>query len=253
MSVPGPARSLVVVKVALALTVLTPSSARAASGVPAAVLAMLAAPAGQPEAAAAAVDDGVDPATRVSCLEDLSDEGYQRKGVQRRDFLKRNRFELSALGGFYASDLLSSTYTAGAGVAFFPAEDFGVELLAHWLPVRFRLEDPFSSYGGGRRFEGGSAISALAGLLFSPFHTKLKLDEGTIVHGDLFLVAGGGRTFHDSVQGLTGQLGLGLRLYLRQRFGLRLDVRDFILPQEVLGKGRVTHNLGVLLGVALWL
>jgi outer membrane beta-barrel protein len=212
---------------------------------------------GYPTASAAAapvvVDDGVDPATRISCLEELSDEGYQRKGVQRRDFLKRRRFELAALGGFYASDMLSSTYTAGGSVAFFPAEDFGFELLAHWLPVRFRLEEPFSSFDRARRFDGGSAISGLAGLLFSPFHTKLKLNDTTIVHGDLFLVVGAGRTFHDSVQGLTGQVGLGLRIYLRQRFALRLDLRDFIMPQEVLGQGRVTHNLGLLVGFGLWL
>jgi outer membrane beta-barrel protein len=227
------------------------AAAPAAPAVAAAgALGLRADPTGTP---AGSVDDGVDPATRIGCLEELSDEGYQRKGVQRRDFLKRHRFELAALGGFYASDLLSSTYTAGGSVAYFPAEDFGLELLVHWLPVRFRLEEPFSSFAGGRRFDGGSAVSGLAGLLFSPFHTKLKLNETTIVHGDLFLVAGGGRTFHDSVQGLTGQVGLGLRIYLRQRFALRLDLRDFILSQEVLGKGRVTHNLGVLVGFGLWL
>lgn len=203
--------------------------------------------------APAALDDGSDPATRISCLEELSDQGYRRKGVQRRDFLKRRRFEVAALGGFYASDLLSSTYTAGGSLAFFPAEDFGVEVMVHWLPVRFRLEEPFTGFDRARRFQPGSAFAGLAGLLFSPFHTKLKLNESTIVHGDLFLVAGGGRTFHDSVQGFTAQAGIGLRIYLNNRFALRMDLRDFIVPQEVLGEGRVTHNLGVLVGLGLWL
>ena len=192
-------------------------------------------------------------AATIDCLDELSDEGYRRKGVQRRDFLKRGRFELSGLGGFYASDVLSSTYTAGGSAAFFPAEDFGLELLAHWAPVRYRLDDAFSSFDRGRRFDGGSAVSALLGLVFSPFHTKLKLSESRILHGDLAVVAGAGRTFHDSVQGLSGQLGLALRIYLGQRFGLRIDVRDFILSQEVLGRGRVTHNLAVLAGLGLWL
>jgi len=153
----------------------------------------------------------------------------------------------------YASDLLSSTYTAGGAVAFFPSEDFGLELLVSYAPVKFRLEAPFTSFEQTRRFVPGAALQAVAGLLFSPFHAKFKLTEETILHGDLYAVAGGGRTFHDSVQGITFQAGVGLQLYLWRRLAFRLDVRDFILSQEVLGRGRTTHNLTVLGGLGLWL
>ncbi len=190
---------------------------------------------------------------RVGCLDDLTADGYRRKGVQKRDFLKRGRFELAALGGMYASDLLSSTYTAAAAVAFFPSEDLGLEVLVSYAPVRFRLEAPFTSFEQSRRFVPGSALQAMAGLLFSPFHAKFKLSEETILHGDLHAVAGAGRTFHDSVQGITFQAGLGLRLALWRRLALRFDLRDFILPQEVLGRGRTTHNLTVLVGLSIWL
>jgi outer membrane beta-barrel protein len=193
------------------------------------------------------------PPTRVGCLDDLTADGYRRKGVQKRDFLKRMRVEVAALGGFYASDLLSSTYTAGGAVAFFPSEDLGLEVLVTYAPVQFRLEEPFTAFEGSRRFVPGSALQAVAGLLFSPFHAKFKLTEETILHGDLHAVAGAGRTFHDSVQGITFQAGLGLRLALWRRLALRFDVRDFILPQEVLGRGRTTHNLTVLAGLSIWL
>jgi outer membrane beta-barrel protein len=206
---------------------------------------------GDDEGEPAADDDGT--TTRVGCIDDLSVDGYQRKGVQKRDFTKRLKFEIYGVGGFYASDLLSSTYTAGGGFAFFPSEDFGLEVLVNWAPVRFRLEQPFSEFDRSRRFTSGSALQALGGLLFSPFHAKFKVTEQTIVHGDLFAVVGGGRTFHDSVQGLTFQGGLGLRLYLMRRLSFRLDVRDFILPQEVLGRGRTTHNLTLLAGFGIWL
>jgi outer membrane beta-barrel protein len=93
----------------------------------------------------------------------------------------------------------------------------------------------------------------MGALLFSPLHAKFKFSEATIVHGDLFLVGGAGRTFHDSVQGVTFEAGAGLKLYLGRHVGWRLDVRDFVLPQEVLGRGRVTHNLGILTGVGFWL
>ncbi len=213
-----------------------------------------------PAAAEAAPDEepaedeaAAEAATKVGCLDDLSAEGGRRKGVQKRDFLKRMKLEISGLGGFYASDLLSSTYTAGGALAFFPSEDFGVELLVSYAPVKFRLEAPFTSFEQSRRFVPGSALQAVAGLLFSPFHAKFKLTEETILHGDLMAVAGAGRTFHDSVQGITFQAGVGMQLYLWRRLAFRFDARDFILPQEVLGRGRTTHNLTVLGGLGVWL
>ena len=193
------------------------------------------------------------PATRVTCLDDLSPEGNQRKGVQKRDFLKRHKFEMSALGGLYASDALSSTYTVGGGFAFFPGEDFGVELLASYAPARFGLEEPFVGFGEPRRFTPGASFSLLAGLVFSPIHAKFKLTEATILHGDLSVLVGGGRTLHDSVQGYAFQAGLGLRLFLLSRLAFRFEVRDIVLPQEVLGKGRITNNLTVLGGFSFWL
>ena len=90
----------------------------------------------------------------------ISDDGYRRKGVQKRDFLKRLKFELSGVGGFYASDVLSSTYTYGGALAFFPAEDFGLEVMVTRAKVEFKLEEPFSSFDRTRRFQGGNAWQA---------------------------------------------------------------------------------------------
>jgi outer membrane beta-barrel protein len=193
-----------------------------------------------------------DTSNRVSCLEDASEDGYQRKGVQKRDFIKRHRFELAALGGWYASDALSSTYTFGGALSFFPSEDFGIEGLVTYMPVQFRLELPFNSFDQRVRFHPGHALQTMGGLLFSPVHAKFKAGESSIVHGDLFLTAGAGRTFHDSVQGLTWQAGAGFKLYFNNHFAFRFDVRDLMLPQEILARARLTHNLTVLGGFSLW-
>jgi len=80
----------------------------------------------------------------LACLEGETADG-KRKGVQRRDFMKKHRFELGAVGGYYASDALSSTYSYGGAVAFYPSEDFGLEVLVTRTPIKFRLEEPFSS------------------------------------------------------------------------------------------------------------
>jgi outer membrane beta-barrel protein len=193
------------------------------------------------------------PSTRITCLDDLSPEGAQRKGVQKRDFLKRHKVEMSALAGLFAADALSSSYALAGGFAFFPAEDFGIELLAAHAPTQFRLEEPFVGFDEPRRFQSSAAFSVLGALLFSPVHAKFKFTETTIVHGDLFVVAGAGRTLHDTVQGITFQAGVGLRLYLLSRLAFRFELRDLVMPQEVLGVGRVTHNLTILGGLSFWL
>jgi len=188
----------------------------------------------------------------LACLEGDA-TGGRRKGVQRRDFLKRHRFELAAVGGWYASDVLSSTYDYGGALAFFPSEDFGLEVLVTRSPIRYRLEEPFSSFDLEHHFQGGVAWQGIFSLLWSPIHAKLKFSDTNIVHGDLFAVAGAGRTFHESVLGLTWEAGAGLKLYLSRFVTFRLDVRDFLLPQEVLGRGRITNNVTILAGISLWL
>ncbi|HEY0710666.1 MAG TPA: outer membrane beta-barrel domain-containing protein [Polyangia bacterium] len=193
------------------------------------------------------------PTTRVTCLDDLSPEGQLRKGVQKRDFLKRHKLEISLLGGWMASDALSSTYTLGGGFTFFLGEEVGIELLASHAPVRFRLEDPFVGFDEPRRFVNGSAQSVMAGLVLAPIHAKFKLTEATILHGDISFTVGAGRTIHDSVQGLSYEAGAGLRLYLMSRLAFRFELRDLILPQEILGVGRTTHNLTITAGFSFWL
>jgi len=188
----------------------------------------------------------------LACLEGDA-TGGRRKGVQRRDFLKRHRFELGALGGYYASDALSSTYILGGALAYYPSEDFGLELLVTRTPIRFRLEEPFNAFDLERHFQGGVAWQGIGSLLWSPIHAKFKFSDSTIIHGDIFALAGFGRTFHESVLGLTWEAGFGLKLYLSRYLTLRLDLRDFLLPQEVLGRGRTTNNITAMGGVSVWL
>lgn len=196
--------------------------------------------------------DAADVSLRVPCLEELSADGQVRKGVQRRPFLKRHRFELAALGGLYASDVLSSTYSYGGAASYYASEDLAIELLVTHAPVNYALQDPFSAFDRQRRFEAGSANQAMLSLIFVPMQAKFKFSEEAIFPADVFLVGGAGRTFHDSVQGLTWEAGVGMHLYLGRYFDLRLDVRDFIVPQEVLGRAHITNNLLVTMGLGLW-
>ncbi len=179
-------------------------------------------------------DEGPGPESSLHALTCLDGDatGGRRKGVQRRDFLKKHRFELSGVGGFYASDALSSTYSYGGALAFFPSEDFGLEVLVTRSPIQFRLEDSYDSFSKETHFQPSIAWQGIFSMMWSPIHAKFKFTEQTIIHGDLFAVAGAGRTFDDSVLGLTWEAGVGMKLYLAKYVSFRLDVRDFLLPQE---------------------
>jgi outer membrane beta-barrel protein len=211
------------------------------------------APAEEPETEAGETDEEPESALHgLACLEGDA-TGGRRKGVQRRDFLKRHRFELSGLGGFYAADALSSTYSYGGALSFYPSEDFGLEALVTRTPMQFRLEEAFTSFDQQTHFRPSVAWQGMLSLLWSPIHAKFKFSETRIIHSDIFAVAGAGRTFDPSVLGLTWEVGGGLKLYFNRFFAFRLDLRDFLLPQEVLGRGRITNNVNVLAGFSLWL
>jgi outer membrane beta-barrel protein len=207
----------------------------------------------EPETDAGETDEEPESALHgLACLEGDA-TGGRRKGVQRRDFLKRHRFELSGLGGFYAADALSSTYSYGGALSFYPSEDFGLEALVTRTPMQFRLEEAFTSFDQQTHFRPSVAWQGMLSLLWSPIHAKFKFSETRIIHSDLFAVAGAGRTFDPSVLGLTWEVGGGLKLYFNRFVAFRLDLRDFLLPQEVLGRGRITNNVNVLAGFSLWL
>jgi outer membrane beta-barrel protein len=194
------------------------------------------------------------PLRALSCLEGEggNDQDGARRGVQKRDFLKKHRVEIAALGGHYASDALSSTYVYGGALSFFFSEDFGIEAMVLRNPVAFRLEDPFRSFNLEQHFETSVAWNFLGAMTWSPVHAKLRWSERHITHTDLLLIAGGGRTLTDTAQGLTFQAGLGVKLYLARFVSLRVDVRDLIIPEEVLGRSRVTHNVVTMFGLCGW-
>jgi outer membrane beta-barrel protein len=179
-------------------------------------------------------------------------ETLHPRGVQKRDFQKRGQLEILARGGLFAGDLLSSSYVVGGAVAWFATEDFGIEGSFDMTYVKLDLDKPLADFTGDDRFEGGRGYLALGNLLWSPVHAKMKMGE-RIVHGDFLVTAGGGRLFHDSAQGLAFDGGLLLDLFLSQWFTIRFDLRDVVLIQEAVAETRLTNNLVLTGGLALWL
>ena len=91
-----------------------------------------------------------------------------------------DRFELAAVGGWYASDALSSTYSYGGALAFYPSEDFGVEVLVTRSPFRFRLEEPFTAFDLERHFVPSTAWQGIFSLPAGSYEYKAALNDGWV-------------------------------------------------------------------------
>jgi outer membrane beta-barrel protein len=189
------------------------------------------------------------------CLDPDAELGAagRRKGVQKRDFIKRLRLEVSAWGGFFASDLLSTSYDYGGAIAFYPGEDFGFEASLVVSPFDLAVERPLTQFFAGQTFKKSLAFMVVGNLLWSPIHLKLRVSEKGIAHGDLFFALGAGDTFSETVQGITFDVGIGLKLYANRFLAVRFDLRDYLMVQEAVAVQRVTNNIVGLFGLSLFI
>jgi outer membrane beta-barrel protein len=192
------------------------------------------------------------------CVDDaIRDELNARRnyrGVQERVFQKAMRHELSAYAGGYAADLTSASYLVGGAYTFHLSEDLGLEAsfgytraraeLVHIVEDRFatdliREDTPVFVYGGH--------------VLWTLAYGKLRWFHSRISRFDFFMALGGGITDNRSARSLTFSGGFGLKFYPTSWFALRLDVRDHVLNQELLGESRIVNNLVTTLGVSMFL
>jgi outer membrane beta-barrel protein len=191
-----------------------------------------------------------------SCLdESIRDElgrELRPRGVQKRDFLKNKKIEVVARGGLYSGDLTSSSWIGGGALAFFVTEDLGFQVSFDVTPIALDIDEPLADFFGDDRFEGGLGYLAMGGVVWSPIHAKLKIGDG-IVHADILLNAAAGRLFHDSVQGVTFDAGVGLDLFTTGVVTFRFDARDVMAVQEAVAETRYTHNIVATAGIAVWI
>lgn len=191
-----------------------------------------------------------------SCLDQTIAEqvGEQLKprGVQKKDFLKRRKLNLVMHGGLHGGDLTSSSWIAGGSLGFFFTEDFGIAAEVNVTPLELDLDSPINKFFGDDRFEPGLAYVGLAKLMWSPIHAKLRLGGG-IVHADFLVYAGAGRMFHDAVQGIAADAGIGLDMFVTKAMTIRVSLQDLMAVQEIAGETHFTNNLIATLGLALWI
>ncbi len=178
----------------------------------------------------------------------------QYRGVQERLFQKARRHEISALGGVYAADLTSSSFLAGGAYTYHVSEDFGLEASFGYTRSRSELVKIVEERLATDLTRQDLPVYLYQGhLIWTLAYGKLRWFGARISRVDFNLALGGGITDNRSARGLTGSAGLGLKFYPTTFLAVRVDLRDQLLSQELLGESRLVNNLCASLGLSLFL
>jgi len=181
--------------------------------------------------------------------ENLKEEligGRHYRGVQDRLFTKALRHELSPMGGWYAADLYSGAPIYGGAYTFHFSEDLGLE--ASYMRTRRQsdLIDAFQRANVVTRqiVVAETPLNLYFGhLVWSLAYGKVRWFGAGITRFDFYLAAGAGVTDDGTGRGLTGSAGFGLKIYVGKWFAVRLDVRDHVLSQELLGVSQIVSDV----------
>lgn len=196
---------------------------------------------------------------RAQCVdEELKQElvgGRHYRGVEERLFTKAFRHELSAMGGLYAADLYSSSWVAGGAYTFHFSEDLALEASVQF--TRFR-SDVTNSYE--RRYPDIQVLDRVdrpgtlyfGHLIWTFAYGKLRWMGSGISRFDFNLAIGGGVTDDSTSRGVTGSAGLGTKFFFGQWFALRVDARDHVLQEVLVGDQHLVNDVVVTLGASVF-
>jgi len=198
------------------------------------------------------------PASAQCVDEELKQElvgGRHYRGVQERLFTKAFRHELSGMAGYYAADLYSSNWIAGGAYTFHFSEDLGLEASVAFTRFRSGVTDTYE-----RRFPQVQVEDRtdkpgrlyFGHLVWSFAYGKVRWMGGGISRFDFNFALGGGVTDDSTARGLTGSFGFGTKWYFGKWFGVRLDVRDHILREALVGEEHLVNDIVVTVGPSIF-
>jgi outer membrane beta-barrel protein len=176
----------------------------------------------------------------------------KRRDVRDRLFQQTNRHEITALGGYYSSDLFDGTYVFGGAYAYHMTEDFAIEAHAAMTHIASspgsELEQRYVVLGTKNRRE----LLYQANLVWDPAHGKLRLG-GAIQHFDLYIALGGGVIDSVLSSDIAANGALGLKFYVGRAMAIRLDVRNYVYRQQLLARKEWVDDVTTTLGLSLFL
>lgn len=178
----------------------------------------------------------------------------QYRGVQERLFQKARRHELSVLGGAYAADLMSSSYVVGGAYTFHFSEDLGLEASIGYTRSKAEVVTIIEDHLATDLVRERVPVWLYQGhLIWTLAYGKLRWFGSRISRFDFGLALGGGITDNQSARSLTFSGGLGLKFFPNEWLAVRVDLRDQVLTQELLGDARIVNNLMATLGLSVFI
>ncbi|HEY1100769.1 MAG TPA: outer membrane beta-barrel domain-containing protein [Myxococcota bacterium] len=160
------------------------------------------------------------------------------KAVSRKTFLKTGRFELTPSAMMTVNDPFYRTFAVGGRVAWHLNEAFALEIGGSYVPPFFiqELEPVDLVREELTLINADNDVVGMAdvGVTFSPLYGKVALLGDSIIHFDGFISSGIGATFDNGADLLhpTMNIGVGGRVFLNRWLVVRVDVKDYIYPQE---------------------
>jgi len=177
----------------------------------------------------------------------------KRRGAVDRLFVKQARHEFSMIGGYYVSDLFSSTYALGGAYTYHMTESTAVELSYAFTHSNADLIRAIEDGRGEVIADVFAAVHFAESLLvLTPVYGKLRLG-GTIMRFDIHTDLGVGVVSSQTSRGASGVAGIGLKLFIGKAVALRLDARDHVFRQELLDESFLVNDVSLTMGLSLFL
>lgn len=177
----------------------------------------------------------------------------KRRGAVDRLFVKQGRHELTAGGGYYASDLLSGTYIASGSYTYHMTDETAVEFGGAYTHANADVIRALEDKRGVVLTETyARMIFAESLLVWSPVYGKLRLG-GSIVHFDLHADIGVGVIDSKTSRGASGVLGFGMRLFMGKAAAFRIDARNRTFRQELLDERFLVNDSAITASLSLFL
>jgi len=177
----------------------------------------------------------------------------KRRGAVDRLFIKQARHEISAVGGYYLSDLFSATWVTGLSYTYHMTEDTAVEMSGAFTHAN---ADVIAAIEDGRsdilEDEFARMYFFESALLWTPIYGKLRLG-GKVVHFDIHLDLGVGVVASETSRGASGMGGVGMKIFAGTAVAFRIDARDHVFRQELLDERFLVNDVAITGGLSVFL
>jgi outer membrane beta-barrel protein len=175
--------------------------------------------------------------------------------VDRRDVklprIPSNDFEIGLFGGTYSAQNFGTSAVGGVRLGYHITEDFFVEGVYAQTKVSdesFRQILPGGVFTDPKQTLKYYNVSVGYNLLPGEVFIGRNLAKASA----MYLIGGVGSTNFAGERHQTFNVGLGMRLFLKDWAALQVDMRDHIFSYDLLGKRQSTNNLELTGGITFF-